>query len=77
MTYSDAAFFVCLAAGAASLVRFGLSAIGKPKAPSFTDYIAPFDQAEQEARQRGDTRAIGKARRERKEAVHKALERPA
>jgi hypothetical protein len=77
MNYSDAAFFVCLAAGAAAFVRYGLSAIGKPKEPTFTDYIAPFDQAEQEARQRGDCRAIGKARRERKEAVHKALERAA
>ena len=67
------AFAACLAGAAAPLLLL----IRRKAKPGFEQLVQPFNQAEEDARQRGDTRAIGKARRDRKEAVHKALERAA
>lgn len=67
------AFAACLAGAAAPLLLL----IRRKAKPGFEQLVQPFNKAEEDARRRGDTRAIGKARKDRREAVHASLRRAA
>lgn len=71
MTLDQLAIWFSVAVGVAAGVRALL------RRRTFTDLTRPFDEAEAEAKRRGDTRAIGKARKDRREAVHASLRRAA
>ncbi len=71
------AFAACLAGAAAPLVLLIRRKRKLNQTYDFADLIESYNQAEEDARQRGDTRAVGKARKDRRDAVHASLRRAA